>query len=77
MFAFLLAAKISQAAGAVGPGEWRFLLAGPTSSPETALPNPAPQWLTDKSWGELQALALLPAFKGLLKHVQDNLPHYK
>jgi dynein heavy chain len=77
MFAFLLAVKISQAAGAVDPAEWRFLLAGPTSAPDAAQANPAPGWLTDKSWGELQALALLPAFKGLLQHFCNNLQHYK
>jgi dynein heavy chain len=77
MFAFLLAVKIRQAAGAVDPAEWRFLLAGPTAAPEAPQANPAPAWLTDKSWGELQALALLPAFKGLLQHFCSNLEHYK
>lgn len=82
MFAFLLAVKIRQAVGEVDAAEWRFLLAGPTSSggggaEGGAQANPAPEWLTEKSWAELQALAALPAFRGLLQHMRDNLAHYK
>lgn len=78
MFAFLLAVKVRQAAGDVDSHEWRFLLAGPTAAADASAPvNPAPEWLTDKAWSELQALAYLPAFKGLLQHVKDNLAHYK
>jgi hypothetical protein len=78
MFAFLLAVKVRQAAGDVDSHEWRSLLAGPTAAADANAPaNPAPEWLTDKAWSELQALACLPAFKGLLQHVKDNLTHYK
>jgi dynein heavy chain len=78
MFAFLLAVKIRQAASEADPQEWRFLLAGPTAAADASAPaNPVPEWLTDKGWTELQALACLPAFKGLLAHVKENLQHYK
>lgn len=82
----MLAIKTLQHAGSIDPKEWRFLLAGPTSqkrsssaggAPGAGLDNPAADWLTDKSWGELQGLADLPAYHGLDEHVANNLDHYK
>jgi dynein heavy chain len=63
MFSLLLAIRILQNRGVVDAREWRFLLAGPTSS-EPAAPNPAPDWLTDKAWNELTNLSALPNFAG-------------
>ena len=41
----------------------RFLLAGPTSTVK-GNPNPAPDWLTDQSWSDIQYIAQhLPAFE--------------
>jgi dynein heavy chain len=53
--------------------------AGASSTDEAAAsgPNPAPEWLTEKSWSDLVGLAMLPAFSGFAKHVADNLLHYK
>lgn len=50
---------------------------GSGSSPSGALANPAPDWLTEKSWSELVGLADLPAYKGIAQHVASNLKSYK
>ncbi|WIA31960.1 hypothetical protein OEZ86_002815 [Tetradesmus obliquus] len=41
------------------------------------LVNPAPDWLTDKSWTELVGLSQLPTYAGLAQHIALELPHYK
>ncbi|KXZ54227.1 hypothetical protein GPECTOR_5g319 [Gonium pectorale] len=76
MFSLLLATKILQNQGRIDAREWRFLLAGPTSS-EITQPNPAPDWLTDKAWNELINLSALPNFKGFADHVAENCDHYR
>ena len=43
--------------------EWRFLLSGVTLGTVTKLPNPAPTWLTDKSWTQILNLSSVPAFQ--------------
>jgi len=65
-----------QARGEIDPREWRFLLAGPTSSTSVRT-NPAPAWLTDKTWVELSYLASLPNFAGFDQHLSLNVDHYK
>lgn len=85
LLSFMLAVKTLQHAGSIDPKEWRFLLAGPTSQKRASsagaesmgLDNPAPDWLTEKAWGELLGLADLPAYHGLDEHVAGNLEHYK
>lgn len=85
LLSFMLAVKTLQHAGSIDPEEWRFLLAGPTSAKRASsagtesmgLDNPAPDWLTEKAWGELLGLADLPAYHGLDEHVAGNLEHYK
>ncbi|MEW5298366.1 MAG: hypothetical protein WDW36_001498 [Sanguina aurantia] len=76
MFSFLLAIKILQHAQHIDAQEWRFLLSGPTNS-ELTKPNPAPAWLTDKSWVELLNLSTLPAFAGFSEHFSHSVEHYK
>jgi hypothetical protein len=44
------------------PPQCRFLLAGPTQS-STSTPNPAPEWLTEKSWVEVVNLSMLRTFQ--------------
>lgn len=39
--------------------------------------NPAPDWLTEKSWSELLGLAELPNYKRMAQHVAGNLQHYR
>ena len=46
-----------------GAVEWRFLLSGVTLGTVAKLPNPAPTWLTDKSWTQILYLSSVPAFQ--------------
>ena len=45
---------------------WRFLLTGGVAL-HNPYPNPAPQWLSDKSWSEIVRASQLPKFDGFLK----------
>ena len=45
---------------------WRFLLTGGVAL-ENPHPNPNPQWLSDKSWGEVVRASDLPNLKGWMQ----------
>lgn len=76
MFSFLLTIKIMQNKGIIDGHEWRFLLAGATSTHMTKH-NPAPEWLTDKSWIEVLNMSMLPHFEGFDDHMIANIAHYR
>nr|AML30859.1 axonemal inner arm dynein heavy chain 3 [Marsilea vestita] len=76
MFSLMLCIKILQELKAINSAEWRFLLAGATSSTMTS-PNPASDWLTNKSWVEILNLCKLEKFKGFEQHFILNIAHYK
>ena len=50
--------------------------AGATST-ETALPNPAPDWLVDSSWLDVSDLAKLDNFKGFDQDFTGNVAAWK
>ena len=52
--------------------EWRFLLTGGVAL-ENPYPNPASTWLSDKSWSEIVRASQLPAFKGFMEMVQNEV----
>ena len=56
--------------------EWQFLVTGGVSV-ESPSPNPASQWLSDKSWAQLVRCSDLPALKGLSDHVTQNVSKSK
>ena len=53
---------------------WRFLLTGGVAL-ENPNPNPAPEWLTEKSWGEIVRASSLPNLKGLWERMSSYLSH--
>ena len=68
LFAFLLCSRIMNAEGSLDPAAWAFLLTGGVGLSEgDELPNPAVEWLSDKSWDEIRRLSSLAAFDGLAK----------
>ena len=77
LFSFMLTIKILQSHDLIDGDEWRFLISGFTTSSSIEMKNPAPSWLTEKSWSELSALASLPAFNGLCKHFTTNTSEWK
>ncbi|CAH1982445.1 unnamed protein product [Acanthoscelides obtectus] len=74
-FAFLLCVRILMDYGKINPGEWHHFLSG--GSPLRDLPNPAPAWLSSKSWSEILALEHLPSFQPFVRTFNDHLAHYK
>ncbi|PBJ72155.1 dynein heavy chain [Trypanosoma cruzi cruzi] len=76
-FSFFLCTSILQQEGSLNGDEYRYLLTGPTGRGGNAA-NPAPEWLTENSWNEIQFIsANLPGFSGFDKHVTENCEHYK
>jgi len=49
--------------GRVDDSVWRFLLTGGVAL-DNPYPNPAPEWLTDKSWSEIVRADDLPNLTG-------------
>ncbi len=76
LFSLLLTVGIMQGKGQVDDLVWRFLLTGGVAL-ENPYPNPAPQWLSDKSWSEVVRASQLPCLEGLFEHVQENIAQWK
>lgn len=56
--------------------EWMFLLTGGMASGDDP-PNPAKDWLLDKSWGELNRLGKIEVFNGIVKHFLSNTKDWR
>ena len=52
--------------------DWRFLLTGGVAL-DNPFPNPAADWLSEKSWGEIVRLSDLPSFKGFMDHFRMHV----
>lgn len=73
LFAFLLASRLLLDSQRMDPTELRFLLTGGVAMGELPAPNPAPQWVSEKMWGEIcRASDLGPKWKGLIEHVSSS-----
>ncbi|CAG9466771.1 unnamed protein product [Pedinophyceae sp. YPF-701] len=76
MFSVMLVTRILSHRGEINAQEWRFLLAGPTDT-ELEGENPAPTWLTEKCWVEVQNMSRLPTLAGFEEHFCANIDHYR
>lgn len=76
LFSFILCVGILKGQGRMDEAVWRFLLTGGVAL-ENPHPNPAPEWLGEKSWGEIVRASNLPNLKSLMKHVQENIGQWK
>ncbi|XP_033114673.1 dynein heavy chain 3, axonemal-like isoform X5 [Anneissia japonica] len=76
LFSFILCISIAKGRGEIDDHEWRFLLTGGVAL-ENPFPNPAPSWLSDKSWSEIVRVSPLTAFDDLMMHVRANLSEWK
>ena len=56
--------------------EWRFLLAGGSTKPKE-VPNPSPDWISDRSWNEILTLATLPKFVEFPDDFKNHLEGFK
>ncbi|XP_076448252.1 dynein axonemal heavy chain 3-like [Babylonia areolata] len=76
LFSFLLCIGLQKGRGEVVDQEWRFLLTGGVAL-ENPFPNPASDWLTDKSWAEIVRCSQLPAFDGFMDNFQKQIADWK
>lgn len=76
LFSLLLTIGIMKGKGEVDDEVWRFLLTGGVAL-DNPYPNPAPEWLTDKSWAEIVRASSLENLHGLMDHVESNVWKWK
>ncbi|KAK0675118.1 DYH3 protein, partial [Pygoscelis papua] len=76
LFSFLLTVGIMKGKGQIDDEVWRFLLTGGVAL-DNPHPNPAPDWLSDKSWAELVRASSLTNLHGLMEHVRENFSKWK
>ncbi|KAM3174254.1 hypothetical protein ACTXT7_010920 [Hymenolepis weldensis] len=76
LFSFLITIKILEEKKLINLEEWLYLLSG-GSIRKQEIPNPAPEWISDRMWGDLLTLDALPNFDGLPAFIKKNLNHFK
>ncbi|NXU08026.1 DYH3 protein, partial [Pardalotus punctatus] len=76
LFSFLLTVGIMKGKAQIDDAVWRFLLTGGVAL-DNPHPNPAPDWLSNKSWAELVRASCLAKLEGLAEHVRANCGKWK
>uniref|UniRef100_A0A670KA86 Dynein axonemal heavy chain 3 n=1 Tax=Podarcis muralis TaxID=64176 RepID=A0A670KA86_PODMU len=76
LFSLLLTIGIMKGRDEIDDEVWRFLLTGGVAL-ENPYANPAPEWLSDKSWAEIVRASGLKNLRGLLDHVESNVTEWK
>ncbi|XP_021267492.1 dynein heavy chain 3, axonemal isoform X1 [Numida meleagris] len=76
LFSLLLTVGIMKGRDQIDDEVWRFLLTGGVAL-DNPHPNPAPDWLSDKSWAELVRASCLTNLQGLMEHVRQNISKWK
>eukprot|EP00106_Octopus_bimaculoides_P020122 XP_014787564.1 PREDICTED: dynein heavy chain 1, axonemal-like [Octopus bimaculoides] len=76
LFAFLVCTKIKMNGSLIDMNEWHNLLAGGTHK-ELELENPAPEWLTERSWNDILCLNILPNFQNIAVDFKKYLDDFK
>jgi dynein heavy chain len=77
LFSLILCIGISRYTNEVDADEWQFLQTGGILIDGRLSSNPASSWLSDKSWGEVNRISLLPSFKGLCDHFSENISEWE
>ncbi|KAJ7406929.1 dynein heavy chain 12, axonemal isoform X7 [Willisornis vidua] len=76
LFSFLLCCSLLLANGEIERQEFMFLLTGGVGL-KNEYQNPAPSWLSDKSWDELCRASEMPALERLRSHVSENTDEWQ
>ncbi|XP_071815449.1 dynein axonemal heavy chain 3-like isoform X3 [Apostichopus japonicus] len=76
LFSFILCIGIAKGRKEIDESEWKFLLTGGIAL-ENPFPNPAPEWLPDKSWAEIVRVSELEAFDDFLLNFKKNIEDWK
>jgi len=76
LFSFILCVGILRGRDEIDDDVWRFLLTGGVAL-DNPYPNPAADWMTDKSWSEIVRATELSGLKRLMCHVQEHVDKWK
>lgn len=76
LFSFILSTKVMIAESRLDPNELQFLLMGGESE-TISKPNPAPEWITEKMWLNLNQMQQLQVFTGFIDSFISNLSQWK
>ncbi|CUT98907.1 dynein heavy chain [Echinococcus multilocularis] len=76
LFSLIMCVALMKARGEVEDIYWRFFLTGGVAL-ENPHPNPAPAWLSEKSWSEIVRASDLPTLEGLMKSVKSDPNRWK
>ncbi|NXM23807.1 DYH7 protein, partial [Oxyruncus cristatus] len=76
LFSFLLCCNLLMANNEMQRQEFMFLLTGGVGL-KNEYQNPAPSWLSDKSWDELCRASEMPAMERLRSHVSENIEEWQ
>lgn len=76
LFSFVLCIGIMKGMGKIDDQVWRFLLTGGVAL-DNPHANPAPEWLTDRSWSEIVRASNLPNLQEFMDHFKANVPKWK
>lgn len=76
LFSLLLTIGLLKEKKAINEEVWYFLLTGGVAL-DNPYPNPAPEWLSEKSWGEIVRASSLPRLKGLMEDMEQNIKEWK
>nr|BAC35298.1 unnamed protein product [Mus musculus] len=76
LFSLLLTVGLLKERKAIDEEVWYFLLTGGVAL-DNPFPNPAPEWLSEKSWGEIVRASSLQKLKGLMEDVMQNIKVWK
>ncbi|KAL7754340.1 hypothetical protein RI367_000321 [Sorochytrium milnesiophthora] len=72
LFSFLLCTGVAKGDNKINLDEWNFLLTGGVSVESNLPPNPAPEWLSDKSWGDIVRLSNMASFKSIPASIETR-----
>jgi dynein heavy chain len=77
LFSFLLCVGLMKSRDEIDPEEWMFLLTGGVSLDSNMPPNPDPNWVSEKTWGEIYRMSNIPAFKNFHPDFSENTDDWK
>eukprot|EP00118_Oscarella_pearsei_P012540 m.93002 g.93002 ORF g.93002 m.93002 type:complete len:4173 (+) comp36767_c0_seq9:102-12620(+) len=76
LFSFLLCARMLMNENKIDMSEWRHLIAGGTQAAKE-LPNPSPDWISQRSWSEILTLPSLEKFTTFAEDFVENVAGFK
>lgn len=78
LYTFILHTTILLTSNEITEEEISFLISGDITMTESAIKNPAVDWLPQISWNEISRIAvILPEFSDFAQSFQENLPLWK